>query len=294
MGALLFLRFNHNYQNISTGGVVFNDVLVVQIVAGVCPQLRSTLIQVTDFEVLLVIQTETEAKKCNQQRNRCHTGVRKIGHDPPLAILLFTTILDVLDAPFGDPNVGHDQRMQNQVGYDNDRNTNTGRYGQITNDINLDEQQRQEAKRIRNQRQHARDIKRPECQARRRHRIKALGGLGCHGINNLHPMTDADREHQERHQNRVRIQPITQQTQNTQLPEHRHNRGQNRHERAGNAARVPEQQQRRQNNGNARKPGDGTDTLNQITDFFGEADNVDLDVGVFVLVLLTHLLLKQF
>ena len=55
-----------------------------------------------------------------------------------------------------------------------------------------------------------------------RQRIETLRRLDRHSVNHLDAVADTDCEHQERHQYRVGVQPIAQQTQDTQLPEWLH------------------------------------------------------------------------
>lgn len=73
-------------------------------------------------------------------------------------------ILNMLDTAFGDADVRHDQNVQHQVGDNDERHTQTGRHSQITNNVDFNKHQREEANSIRNQRQHARNVKSPERQ----------------------------------------------------------------------------------------------------------------------------------
>ena len=213
----------------------------------------------------------------------------EVRHNPPFAVLLVAVVLHMAHTALGNTDVRHDQYVQHQVGDDYKRHTQAGSNGEVTDNVDFDEHQGQEAHGIGNQRQHARDIQGTECQAGCSDSIKALGRFHSHGVNNLYAVADTDRKHQERHQHRVRVQSIAQKPESTQLPEHSDDGGQHRDQRAGDAAGIPEQQQRGQQDGDAGKPGNGTDTFNQVAHFLGKANDVDADFRVLLLVFAANL-----
>jgi len=68
-----------------------------------------------------------------------------MGHQAPLAVRLALMVLHIPDTTLGDADIGHDHGMQHQVRDDDHGNTDASGHGQVPYDINLDEQQRQEA-----------------------------------------------------------------------------------------------------------------------------------------------------
>src|SRR5690606_12821876 len=241
---------------------------------------------------LLVVHPQTKTNHRDQQGNRCHTRVREVRHDPPFAVLLVTVVLNMANATLGNAHIRHDQDMQHQVGDDDERHTQAGSNRQITDNVDLDEHQGQEAHRIGDQRQHAGNIQCTKSQSRIDDGIKTLVGLDSYRVHDLNTVTDAYREHQERYQYRIGVQTITKQLQSTQLPKHGNDRGEYRHQCSCDATGIPEQQERCQKNGNAGKPGNRADTFNQVSHFLGKANNVNADVRILLLVLATDFLFQ--
>src|SRR5690554_2378551 len=98
--------------------------------------------------------------------------------------------------------------MQYEIGDDNECNTQTRGNGQITDNVNFDEEQREETECVGNQRQHARDIKCTECQTGSGDRIKTFRSLYCDSVYNLHAVADTNGKNKERHKYRIRVQPV--------------------------------------------------------------------------------------
>ncbi len=291
-GTGLRRRLDHHDKHIRRLAVVLDNEAVVLVVLTVRSQLGGAIIQVTHLEILLVVHRHAQTDYRNQQRNGGDTGMREVGHEPPFAIRPTFVVLDMLDPALGDADVGHDHRMQHQVGDDDDCHTDTGGHRQIPDHVDLDEQQCQEAEGVTHQRHNAGDVQGPEGQTRAGQRVKALGRLQRHGIDHLHPVTDPDREHQERNKHRVGIQAITKQPQDTHLPEDRDDRDEHGHQRPGDATRVPEQEDGGQNDGDQGEQRNGLDAFDQVTHQLGKADDMDIDVRVLLLELLADLFLK--
>ncbi|MCY1443964.1 hypothetical protein D9M71_604070 [compost metagenome] len=95
-------------------------------------------------------------------------------------------------------------------------------------------------------------------------------------------MAHADGEHQERHQHRVRVQLVVQQGQQTELPDHRHQRAGHHQHRAAQAAGVPEQHGGGDQDRDGKEQQDLLQAGNQVADFFRETGDVNVDVGVLI------------
>ncbi len=128
--------------------------------------------------------------------------------------------------------------MQHQVGNDHHRRTHTGCHRQIPDHIDLDKEQRQKAHRITDQRQQTGNIERTKRQSRRHQRALPQRRLMGHRIDDLDAVTDGNGKYQERNQHRIGVQTKAQYPQNPQLPDHRDNRGENRHQCRRDATRV--------------------------------------------------------
>ena len=105
-------------------------------------------------------------------------------------------------------------------------------------------------------------------------------------------MGDTDGEYQERHQHRIGIETKAQGMQQTELPDHRDQRGDQYRQGALNAVGEPQQQHEGDANGHGKEQRHTDQTINEITDLLGEADDMHLDVGILRLVLLTNLVFK--
>ena len=103
-------------------------------------------------------------------------------------------------------------------------------------------------------------------------------------------MRHADREDEKRHQHRERVQPVSQQRQRSELPDHRCQRAHEGERRQRPRARVAVDRQRRQREREHEEPDDALGTVGDVADLLGEADDLDLELRC--LVLLADLLLE--
>ncbi len=87
---------------------------------------------------------------------------------------------------------------------------------------------------------------------------------------------DTDREYQERHQYGIRIQLETEQGQQTELPDHRTDRDHDHHQRAAPAARVPVQQQGRDDHCSDKKQHHVEQAVDQLANDLGKTDDMQL------------------
>ncbi|MNZ75546.1 hypothetical protein D3C78_940260 [compost metagenome] len=87
-------------------------------------------------------------------------------------------------------------------------------------------------------------------------------------------MAHADGEHQEGHQDRVRVQRIAQGRQHAELPDHGDQRGDHHRRGGAPAAGEPEQHRRAQQDGDGEEHQHGTHAVDEVADQLGEASDV--------------------
>ena len=122
---------------------------------------------------------------------------------------------------FADAQVGHHNRQKNEVGEDDDHDSNTGGNRQVLDHLDLDNHQCGKTDTIGNQCGQAGHIQRTERKTGRPFVVPALG-LAMHDcIDHLHAVAHTDREHQERDQHGVRVKAVAQHLQQADLPDHR-------------------------------------------------------------------------
>ncbi|MNM86194.1 hypothetical protein D3C81_983390 [compost metagenome] len=93
-------------------------------------------------------------------------------------------------------------------------------------------------------------------------------------------MGHADGEHQEWHEDRIRIQLIAKLGNQAELPEHR-NAGTDEHQGGtAHAARPAEDDQRCDDRGEPEIENHQVEAVEQVADHLGEADDAHLDIGI--------------
>ncbi len=290
--AALCRRLDHHHQNIGAGGVVLDDELVVEVIARIGTQLRRARVQVADSNVLAVVDTEGKGTNGQHNGDRRNCRVSKAGDRQPQLLRAVGQVAVALDGATADTDVGHQNRQQHQVGQDDDTHTNRGSDTQLTNNLDLDQQQGHKTHSIRDQRHDARNVKGTESTTGSGLRVIGTGIFNRHTVDDLHAVGDTDSEDQERHQNRVRVQTKAQCAQQAKLPYHRNHRADQCGQRALEAAGKDQQQHKGDQQRSTEEHHDLDDAVDQVTDLFGKTNNVDLDVRVFALELGTNLLFQ--
>ena len=118
--------------------------------------------------------------------------------------------------------VGDQHRQQHQVGQNDDRDADARGNRHLANHRHRNHENGDETHQVREQRNDRRCQQLPERAARALHAAQARERGVAHGADLLHTVTDADREHQERHQQADGVDAVTQQHQRAQLPDHRY------------------------------------------------------------------------
>ncbi|MNQ79030.1 hypothetical protein D3C85_939600 [compost metagenome] len=180
---------------------------------------------------------------------------------------------------------------KNQVGENQHPHADTGGQGQFANHRNIDDHQDGKADHVRQQRGHSRQEQAAKGVAGGDQTMGASANVLHDAVHFLRTMADADGKHQEWHQHGEWIEVVTEQRNQTQLPDHRHDRTAQHQQRTADAAGVGvddgcgdkhcgEEEQR-----DLFQPGD------QVADHLGEANHIDLDLGILTLAIaLTNLL----
>ncbi len=201
-------------------------------------------------------------------------------------------LLAAIDRPLADAHVGNRHRQQDQVGEHDHCHTNGSADGQLADHPDVDNQQRDKADRIGQNRDHAGQkqlTKRPPCSGQG---VVGLAGLQGNTVDLLYTVRDADGEDQKRHQHRIRVNSEPYNVHQPQLPDHRNQRGDQHGDGAAKTAGEPDQQHQCDQKGDAEEHHHHEQTVDQITDLLGETDDMNLDVGVLCFVLVADLLFK--
>ena len=200
--------------------------------------------------------------------------------------------LAAFDGTLADADVGNRHRQQDQVGEHDHRHADGCADRQFTDHADIDDQQRDETHRIGEDRDHPRQEQLAEGAARRRQGVVRLAGLQGDTVDLLHAVGNTDGEDQERHQHRVRIEPEAEEVHQAQLPDHRHQRRAQHRHGAAHAVGEPQQQDQGDDEGDAEEHHHHHQAIDQVTDFLGETDDVDLHVGVLRFELVADLVFQ--
>ncbi|MNZ27874.1 hypothetical protein D3C78_450960 [compost metagenome] len=96
----------------------------------------------------------------------------------------------------------------------------------------------------------------------------------------LRAMADADGEHQERYQHGERVERIAEQHHQAELPDHRDHRAAQHQQGAADATGIGVDDADRDDHGDQEEHHDLFQAGDQVTDQLGEADHIDVDLGV--------------
>ncbi|MNF75202.1 hypothetical protein D3C84_572600 [compost metagenome] len=274
---------DHDRELVAGERVVARDVGVVAVVARVRAQFRRAGVEVADLQ----LQADDEAE--HRQQARHHHGRRgptafgeAIEEAPQRTQALATQLLALAtQAARGglaaDAEVGQQHRQQHQVGEDQYRHADAGGDRQVLDHRDVDHHQHGESDGIGQQRGEPGEEQAAEGVARGDQLVGAAPDILHDAVHLLRAMGHADGEHQERHQDRERIEVVAQQRHQAQLPGHRDRRAEDHQRRAAHAAGVEVDDRGGDQRGRAEVHHHLHQAIDQVADQLGEADHADLD-----------------
>src|SRR5690554_4324618 len=192
---------DHHHQDVGTGRVVVDDEVVIQVVARVRTQLGRTRIQVTDFQVGLLIEEATyRRQQTGDHHDRSYLGVGDIGQEAPERMLAAGVIPGTIDRTLADAHIGNRYRQHDQVGEHDHRHTHRSTDGQLVNHADIQYQQRDEAHRVSQDGDHARQEQLAEGTTGRNQCAVGITGKQSDTVDLLYTVGNTDGEDQEGHQ----------------------------------------------------------------------------------------------
>ena len=210
-------------------------------------------------------------------------GREQIEPHPELAGALAPgLVLLLLEAVRGGPGahagIGQQHRQQQKIGEDQHGDADARGQRQFLDHRDVDHHQHGEAHGVSEQRRDAGEEKPPERVARRHLLVRASTDVLHDAVHLLRAVGDTDREHEERHQDRERVELEAEQRDQAQLPHHRHQRAGDDQRGAAHAARVRIDDRGGDQRCAAEKHHHLEEPLDQLADQLGEADHVNPDL----------------
>ncbi len=207
------------------------DEVAVLVVARIRAQLRDACLRIADRS----LETLEEAEHAERQGDGDDDGRRALVGDlrqpVPHRLQVLLALRDAAAEPVGDRHEGHQQRQQDQVGQDDDADAQAGGDRHLLDHGHADQQDRDEAHQVREQRDDRRQEQQPERAAGCIHAVAARQRGVRDRADLLHAVAGADREDDERHEDAERVDAVAEQHQEPQHPDHRHQRGDHRDQR---------------------------------------------------------------
>jgi hypothetical protein len=177
-------------------------------------------------------------------------------------------------AAAADADVAQQHRQQDQVREDQHRDAQAGGQRQVLDDRDVDHHQHREAHRVGEECGHAGQEQAPEREARRHQPVCAGRDVLHDAVHLLRTVADADGEHEERHQDRIRVELEAEARHQPQLPDHGHQRAGHHQRGRAHAAGVQPDDAGGDRRGEAEVEGDLHQAVDQVADQLGEADHV--------------------
>ncbi|MNO92740.1 hypothetical protein D3C76_843220 [compost metagenome] len=278
--AALGLGLDDDRELVGRQRVLAVDIGVVQVVARVWAQLRSPGIQIAD------LQMGADDKACHRQQRRTQQQHRRpatLGKalqqtpDPGRFTLLFAQA--ARRSIGADAGVRQHHRQQDQVGEHQQGNTDGRRDRQVLDHRNIDQHQHAKAHGVGHKRRDPGQEQAAERVAGGDQPMGATGHVLHDPVHFLRTMGHANGEHQERHQDRIRVQRVTQAGNQAELPQHG-DAGTAQHQHGAAHTTGPGKNDQR---GDHRRHGEVQDHLlqavEQIAHDLGETDNADVQVS---------------
>jgi hypothetical protein len=243
----------------------------VGVVSRVGPQLRHASVEVADLHLSALPDTEDAQHRGQPHDDDRRHPRRHAGEATPKRIQLAPAAVQALGVAGIERHVRQRDRQQHQVREDDGRHTDARRNRDFLDDPDLDEQNRDEPDHVRGQRGPSRQEQPPEAVARRRH---AVGAGGHERADHLHAVAHRDGEHQERDQDRHRVDPESEQVDHAELPDHRQGRAAQDQERQPVRLGVQEHEPAGQEEAAEEEQHDPLGTGGHVAHHLGEPDDV--------------------
>ncbi|MNY15055.1 hypothetical protein D3C86_1482520 [compost metagenome] len=176
-----------------------------------------------------------------------------------------------------DADIGQRHRHQQQRGEDQHGDTDTGGDRQVLDHRNVDQHQHRKAHGIGQQRGQSGQEQPAKGIARGDQLVSAATDVLHDPVHFLRTVGHANGEHQKRHQNRKRIERVTEQSDQTQLPDHRNHRTQNHQCSAAHATGEGIDDRGGDQRRGTEVHHDQQQTIDQVAHQFGETDDADFD-----------------
>ena len=221
-------RLQHHDELIAGQRVVRVDECRVAVVARIRAQFRRAGIEIAHLNVLSHIQ-----RTRRQHGGDHHCGGRsgtfgEAGQRFPEAATGIARIAVLVQGPLrrtgADTDVRQQHRNQNQFGEDQNGDANAGDQGHVADHRNVDDHQHRETEDIGEQGREARQEQAAEGVARGDVAVRPATDILHDAVHLLGAVRKADRKHQERHQNRIRIQRVSEQLHQAEQPDHAEHR----------------------------------------------------------------------
>ncbi|MNJ30992.1 hypothetical protein D3C77_256110 [compost metagenome] len=178
-----------------------------------------------------------------------------------------------------DAGIGEHHRQQDQVGEHQQGDADRGGDGQVLDHRDVDQHQHPEAHGVGDQRSDPGEEQAAEGVPRSHQLMGAAGHVLHDAVHLLRAMGHADGEHQKRHEDRVRVELVTQPGNQPELPEHG-DAGTAEHQRGAAHTTGPGKNDQRRDQGRHGEVDDHLlQAIEQVADHLGEADDTDIQVG---------------
>jgi hypothetical protein len=277
--------------------VVRRDVGVVAVVARLGAKLRRARVEVADPELL---RDDEPAGRKNRGNGDRRDGVaprrEPLEHAPqcaeaPPAPLLGIRCQAARRGGGTDARVRQQHRQQEQVGDDQHADAEARGDREVADHRDVDDHQHREADRVGDQRGQAGEEQPAERVARGDQPVRAAADVLHDAVHLLRAVRHADREHEERHEDRVWVELEAQERDQAELPGDGDQRARHDQERAAHAVRVGIQNRRRDQRRDGEESHHLAKPVDQLADDLREADDVDPDVRTFMRA--AHFLLER-
>ncbi|MND71633.1 hypothetical protein D3C80_631610 [compost metagenome] len=201
-------------------------------------------------------------------------------------------LLAALDGLLADADIGNRHRQQDQVGEHDHRHADRSTDSQFTDHADVDDQQGDEAYGVGQNRNHPRQEQLAEGASGSGQGVISIARLQGNAVDLLHPVGNADGEDQKRHQHRIRIKAEPYRMHQPQLPDYRHQGGDQNGDGAADTPGEPVQQDPGDHQGDTEEHRHHHQAIDQVTYLFRETDDVNLHIRVLRLELVADLLFQ--
>eukprot|EP01136_Pigoraptor_vietnamica_P003172 Opistho-1_new@32051 len=273
-----------------------DHVGVVAVVARVGTKLRRAGIQVTDLQVEAHHEAGHAQHGCADDSAGGPASFGEQIEEGPEAMLARRTVARIeslgaqaaLRGRSAHACVGQQHRQQHEVGEHQHADAEAGRDREVLDHRDADHHQHRKTHRVGQQRRESGQEQAAKGQARRDQLPCATADVLHDPVHLLCAMAHADREDEERHEDRVRIQGEAEQRQQSEQPHYGNQRTDDDQQSAAHAARVPVQHRGADRDRDGEEHQHLAKSIDQVAGHLREADDVDVDA--LGLVLRTQLL----